>query len=95
MARDQVGMNVEVYRDEDGVILVSFPESSNRLLSPTYLVELDGATQGPQALGSWLKFCPSNYRKIEPPYSPEVEETIAKFSLGGKVARRAGGRESR
>jgi hypothetical protein len=68
---------ITVFADSDGAHLVALAGAeSDRALWPTYLVDEEG-TQGPEALGNFLRFVASDYREAPGPYPPAVEQLIA------------------
>ncbi len=87
MARDQKApettvSNYLIARDSDGVHLVSRRGGGDRLLWPTWKVDVkdDGETAGPMPLGSWLNHCPSDYEPYDGPFPPAVAALIARLS---------------
>jgi hypothetical protein len=66
-----------VLRDGRGKHLVARvgPED-RRAFWPTWMVRPDGSVAGPESLGNWIRFCPSDYGLAEPPYPDPVRQLL-------------------
>jgi hypothetical protein len=73
-------MRVHIATEEHGRHLVSRMEGDRPDFWPTWCVRPDGSVHGPKLLGSWLKFCPSDWYQAKPPYPGAVQAVIDQIS---------------
>jgi hypothetical protein len=75
-------MAVAVFRDSLGAHLVArVGDETDRIRWDAYLVD-DRGVNGPQALGSWLRFRPSDYVACAGPFPPDVQVLMDRLSAG-------------